>query len=224
LLDVETDVERNTPVRKSNHLLETKTNKDGNEVLKPKLYDARGFYYDGHGLYLQVQEEGQRSWSYRYKQTWRSLGSANVISVDEARATAEKLWKAARRGEDAIALLDNMRATAVGSHTGVSGVSGKTFGEALALYLAAKNSNFSDSNRKRELRRYEFIFNEGLPWFVALPIKAIDQDAKNKAIATFQNKARKDCKLYINAVIRYDETGELKGMKTAAVEHHKPMP
>jgi Arm DNA-binding domain len=212
-------------VRKSNHLLETKTNKDGNEVLKPKLYEDRGFYYDGHGLYLQVQDEGQKSWAYRYKQTWRSLGSANVFSIEEARETAAKLWKAARRGEDAIALLDTLRETA---GAGPAGVTGKTFAEAMAEYLKAKSPYWAASNRDRELRRYEFLFGQ-IPAFVALRLPAINQDAKNKALANWdgQNKKRSDVGYYIGAVLHYAETGQLRGTNkaaAAAVVHHDDMP
>jgi integrase len=212
-------------VRKSDHLLETKTTKAGDVILKAGLYDKRGFYYDGHGLYLQVQDLGQKSWSYRYKQTWRSLGSANVFIIEEARAIAAKLWKAARRGEDAIALLDTMRETAGANPAGVTG---KTFAEAMAIYLKAKSPYYADSNRKRELRRYEFLFDQ-IPWFVALPVKAIDQDAKNKALAHWDGQAKKrsDVGYYINAILHYDATGELRGINkaaTAAVVHHEAMP
>jgi integrase len=209
-------------VRKSDHLLETKTTKAGDVILKAGLYEKRGFYYDGEGLYLQVQDEGQKSWVYRYKQTWRSLGSANVFTIEEAREIAAKLWKAARRGEDAIALLDTMRETA---GAGSKAVGGKTFAEAMAEYLAAKSPYWADSNRVRELRRYEFLFGQ-IPWFVALRLPAIDQAAKNKALAHWngQIKKRSDVGYYIERIIDYAATGNLGKIVTAEVEHHKEMP
>jgi len=82
---------------------------------------------------------------------------------------------------------------------------------AMADYLAAKSPHWAASNRARELRRYEFLFGQ-IPAFVALPVKAIDQESKNKALATWdgQNKKRLDVGYYIGAMIDYAETGKLK--------------
>jgi integrase len=204
-----------------NHRL--KTNKIGDKI-DPALLDQPGFHCDGAGLYLQVarDEEGRAtggaSYVYRHKTKWASIGSANVYSIKEARETAAKLWTAAGRKEDPIALLKTLR----GSPTAVTG---KTFAEAMAEYLAAKSPHWADSNRDRELRRYEFLFGQ-IPAFVALPVKAIDQNAKNAALATWngQTKKRSDVGYYIGAIINYAETGQLRGIKAAAVEHHPEMP
>jgi hypothetical protein len=88
---------------------------------------------------------------------------------------------------------------------------------AMADYLAAKSPHWAASNRARELRRYEFLFGQ-IPAFVALPVKAssvsaaIDQESKNKALATWdgQNKKQLDVGYYIEAIIDYAETGKLK--------------
>jgi integrase len=148
-----------------------------------------------------------------------------VIDKINAGETAAKLWKAARRGEDPIALLETLRETA---GAGPAAVTGKTFATAMAEYLKAKSPYYADSNRVRELRRYEFLFGQ-IPAFVALPIKAIDQDAKNKALAHWdgQNKKRSDVGYYINAILHYAETGQLRGINkaaAAAVVHHPEMP
>jgi hypothetical protein len=91
-----------------------------------------------------------------------------------------------------------------------------------AEYLKIKSPHWQASNRARELRRYEFLFGQ-VPDFVALPVKAIDQDAKNAALATFQNKAREDVGFYIRAIIKYALTGEIN-IKGGTVEHHESMP
>jgi integrase len=92
-------------------------------------------------------------------------------------------------------------------------------------YLAAKSPHWADSNRERELRRYEFLFGQ-IPDFVALRLPAIDQAAKNTALANWdgQNKKRSDVKYYIGAVLNYAETGELRGVKAKAADHHDAMP
>lgn len=158
---------------------------------------------------------------YRYKAGWRSIGSANGYSIREARETAAKLWQAARRGEDPFALLATLRAPKFAEKP-----KGKLFSDALAEYLAAKSPHWAASNRARELRRYEFLFDQ-IPDFTALRLPEIDQDAKNKALATWdgQTKARRDVGFYIEAVIRYAETGKLRVVKVAdEQEHHEAMP
>ncbi|UGA43759.1 integrase family protein [Bradyrhizobium quebecense] len=200
------------------HLLPT--DKTGDNV-HPSLMREPGRHCDGGGLYLEVAAPGQASWMYRYKAGWRSIGSANGYSIREARETAAKLWQAARRGEDPFALLATLRAPKFAEKP-----KGKLFSDALAEYLAAKSPHWAASNRARELRRYEFLFDQ-IPDFTALRLPEIDQDAKNKALATWdgQTKARRDVGFYIEAVIRYAETGKLRVVKVAdEQEHHEAMP
>ena len=89
------------------HLLQT--DKTGEHVADWLMREP-GRHCDGGGLYLEVAEPGQASWMYRYKNQWASLGSANGFCIREAREKASKLWQAARRGEDPIALLKSQRA------------------------------------------------------------------------------------------------------------------
>ena len=53
-------------------------------------------------------------------------------------------------------------------------------------------------------------------------IPAIDQTAKNRALATWndQKKARRDVGFYINAIIRYAETGQLRIPKRGEEQTH----
>jgi hypothetical protein len=196
-----------------NHLLDT--NKAGDK-LDPRYLNTPGRYCDGAGLYVDVAAPGQGSYLFRYKAAYRSLGSANVYSIEEAREKAAKMWQAARHGNDPFALLDHERARPVG----------KTFATAMAEYLKAKSPHWAASNRARELRRYEFLFGQ-IPDFVALPVKAIDQDAKNKALAVWdgQNKKRSDVGYYIGAILAYAETGKLRlAAGSVPVDHHEAMP
>jgi integrase len=199
------------------HLLPT--DKTGDNV-HPSLMREPGKHCDGGGLYLEVAAPGSASWMYRYKNRWGSLGSANGYSIREAREKAAKLWQAARRGEDPFALLATLRAPKAEEKP-----KGKTFETALSEYLKAKSPHWAASNRARELRRHEFLFGQ-IPDFVALPLKGIDQAAKNKALATWdgQEKARRDVGFYIGAVIKYAETGKLRivGGKPEQ-KHHEAM-
>jgi integrase len=203
------------------HLLPTTTDKDGVKQVASWLMREPGRHCDGEGLYLEVAAPGQASWMYRYRNGWRSLGSANGYSIAEARETAAKLWKAAKKGEDPFALMATLRAPKVPEKP-----KGKLFATALAEYLAAKSPHWAASNRARELRRHAFLFDQ-IPDFTALRLPAIDQDAKNKALATWNGteKARRDVGFYIEAIIKYAETGKLRIVKRGQeVEHHEAMP
>jgi len=67
-----------------------------------------GFYGDGNGLYLRVDESGARRWVQRIviqgKRRDIGLGSALLVSLAEAREQALENRKQARKGEDPIAL------------------------------------------------------------------------------------------------------------------------
>jgi integrase len=203
------------------HLLPT--DKTGDNV-HPSLVREPGRHCDGGGLYLEVAAPGQASWMFRHKNGWRSLGSANGYSIREARAKAAVLWQAARRGEDPFALLATLRAPKVPATQ--EKPKGKLFAMALAEYLAAKSPHWAPSNRARETRRYEYLFGQ-IPDFVALRLPAIDQAAKNAALATWngQPKARRDVGFYIEAIIRYAETGKLRVVTVSDEQaHHEAMP
>jgi integrase len=80
------------------------------------------------------------------------------------------------------------------------------------------------SNRDRETNHHKLIFGK-IPAFTALPLSAIDQTAKNAAIATWQPGVRnhRDAGIYIDAIIKFAETGKLHGKPRAEVKHHSAM-
>ena len=59
--------------------------------------------------------------------------------IHEARETAAKLWKAAKKGEDPFALLATLRAAAPKA---TDKPKGKLFADAMAEYLAAKSAHW----------------------------------------------------------------------------------
>jgi integrase len=67
-----------------------------------------GFYNDGHGLHLKVDQSGAKRWVQRIKVQGKrrdiGLGSAALVSLAEARETALEQRKLARAGEDPVAL------------------------------------------------------------------------------------------------------------------------
>jgi integrase len=210
-----------------------KTNKARDQIDRAYL-DVPGKYCDGAGLYLSVarDEESKRlglpihksgaggaSYTFRHKNREASIGSAKVYSIKYARETAAQLWDVACKGGDPFALLKTMRA-------GPAALGGKTFAEAMTEYLDANASRLSASNRDRTRKDYEYQLGQ-VPDFVKLPIKAIDQNAKNAALATWNDRPGIQGKVryYINAILKYAETGKLKDKAGAvAVEHHESLP
>jgi len=185
---------------------------------KPEKYlKTAGTHADGKGLYLRVRAPGQGSWTVKFGTKEKSLGPFDLVSADEARATHHAMRIEKKNGRDPFQLLARALAEPAG----------KTFAEAMTEYLAAKSPHWAASNRARELRRYAYLFDQ-IPDFTAKPIKAIDQATKNKALATWdgQTKARRDVGFYIEAIIRFAETGKLRivGGGSDEVEHHEAMP
>jgi integrase len=80
-----------------------------------------GYHPDGGGLYLLIGPTGARSWVLRYQLRGRrremGLGSATVVTLQEARAAAQAQRRMLATGEDPIANREAAKAT------------GKTFGE-----------------------------------------------------------------------------------------------
>lgn len=65
-----------------------------------------GKYFDGHGLFLKVEASGARRWVQRIvirgKRTEIGLGSASLVTLADARATAVDNRKLARAGGDPL--------------------------------------------------------------------------------------------------------------------------
>jgi integrase len=185
---------------------------------KGKLADlmrTKGKHSDGGGLYLQVAYPGQASWVFRHKERWKSIGPASAYRIDEAREIARNLRKEVVEGRDPFQKLSARRARPVG----------ETFGEWLVKYLDKKQPHWSASNRDRERRDHERIFGE-VPEFTALAIGAIDQAAKADALGKLGKSARRKATSWIEAVIRYAQTGTIiqRGLGDDEVEHHEAMP
>jgi integrase len=180
-----------------------------------RLMRTKGKHPDGGGLYLQVASPGQASWVWRHKETWRSIGPANVYKIDEAREAARGLRKAVKEGRDPFQMLTAGRARPAD----------ESFADALSKYLDKKESHWSSSNRERERRDHERTFGR-IPEFTALPVSAIDQAAKNDAFEKLGKSQRRKAKSWVEAIIRYAKTGVIiqRGPGDDEVEHHEAMP
>ncbi|MXO58164.1 tyrosine-type recombinase/integrase [Altererythrobacter salegens] len=76
-------------------------------AMQVKTIAKRGFYGDGHGLYLKVEASGAKRWVQRLtvngKRRDIGLGSASLVSLAEARERALEQRKVARGGGDPLA-------------------------------------------------------------------------------------------------------------------------
>jgi integrase len=180
-----------------------------------RLMRTKGKHSDGGGLYLQVASAGQASWVWRHKERWKSIGPASVYKIEEAREIARGLRKAAHEGRDPFQMLTAGRARPVGA----------TFADALSKYLDKKEAQWTPSNRVRERRDHERTFGQ-IPEFTALPVSAIDQAAKNDALDKLGKSARRKATSWIEAIVRYAETGIItqRGPGDDEVDHHESMP
>lgn len=80
-----------------------------------------GRHGDGGGLYLAVSETGARKWVFRFtfggKVTEMGLGSADVVSLAEARAKTDGARKCLDRGESPIEQKRQAAKVAIGKPT-----------------------------------------------------------------------------------------------------------
>jgi integrase len=131
----------------------------------------RGLYGDGGGLFLQVSENGAKSWVFRFKKADRlrvmGLGPAHTITLAEARDRARECRKLrldgidpieARRAERAQAKLDAAKAV--------------TFAECADAYITAHKAGWR--NPKHAAQWPATLATYVNPTFGELPVQAID--------------------------------------------------
>ncbi|MBK6703815.1 MAG: DUF4102 domain-containing protein [Caulobacteraceae bacterium] len=110
-----------------------------------KAAAAPAMLHDGGGLYLKAEAAGdgeQRSWLFRYtapatsKRRWMGLGSAEAVSLKDARAAAEKARQQLEAGIDPIDKRKLERAAAA-----VEADHARTFKQAALEYVETKRGN-----------------------------------------------------------------------------------
>jgi hypothetical protein len=110
----------------------------GLNVRQVKTERRTGLFADGHGLYLHVRPN-QRSWVFRCqingKRHDMGLGSAELVTLREARDKVLDLHRIIRDGSDPLASVQARRAARAGA---------VTFGEAAARYIEAHRAEWKD--------------------------------------------------------------------------------
>jgi integrase len=131
----------------------------------------RGMYADGGGLYLQVSENGGRSWIFRFKQNGRArdmgLGSLTSVSLATAREMAAECRRTRLTGVDPIEVRRTDRREAQ-----LAAARSMTFDQCRDAFIEAHKSAWR--NAKHRAQWTNSLATYVGPVFGAMPIQRVD--------------------------------------------------
>ncbi len=131
----------------------------------------RGRYADGGGLYLQVSEQGTKSWLFRFMQGGKArqmgLGAVHTISLPEARDAALKCRKRLLEGTDPIEARNRERTS-----QRVQAASAKTFKECAEEYISSHKAGWR--NAKHAAQWTSTLETYAFPEIGPLPVRDVD--------------------------------------------------
>jgi integrase len=138
-----------------------------------------GWYADGNGLYLKVNESGSRSWVYRYmiagKRRDMGIGPVSLVTLAQARDKALELRRQKFSGVDPLAARDAAKATAA-----LSAAKAMTFKDCAERYIEAHRAGWKSPVHAKQwpstLESYVY------PVFGDLPVDSIDTGLVMKAV------------------------------------------
>jgi integrase len=140
-------------------------------ALRVQRARKRGRYGDGGSLYLQVTEDGHRSWVLRYKrggrERWMGLGPLSLVSLAEARALAVEARKQLHAGTDPLAHRQAERQQAA-----IAAAKSITFNAATAAYLEAHRDEWRNARHAKQWASSLEAY--AAPVIGNLPVQAID--------------------------------------------------
>ncbi|MGE5366323.1 MAG: integrase arm-type DNA-binding domain-containing protein, partial [Betaproteobacteria bacterium] len=126
-----------------------------------------GLYSDGGNLYLQVESATAKSWVFRYTGRYMGLGSAAVVSLQEARDLAHDYRKLRRQGIDP---LETKRAQQ--AQRRLDAAKTITFKQCADAYIAAHRAGWRDAKHIQQWENTLASYAE--PIIGALPVQAVD--------------------------------------------------
>lgn len=139
----------------------------------------RGRYADGGGLYLQISENGAKSWLFRFmlnnKSRQMGLGSLNTFSLSEARCEALECRKLLHEGIDPIEQRKLIRGQALADVT-----KAMTFKACAAKYISSHSAGWK--NVKHSSQWTNTLTTYVYPTFGDLPVQAVDTGLVMKAL------------------------------------------
>jgi hypothetical protein len=141
---------------------------------------APGKYTDGRGLFLHVVTAERRNWLLRYMRTGKEhvmgLGSATVVSLDEAREKAQAARKLLAAGVDPIDARQAEQAAAQAEQA-----KRITFAEAATQYIAAQEAGWRNATHKQQWRNTLGTYAE--PILGVIPMGEIDSNMVLRTLA-----------------------------------------
>jgi integrase len=130
-----------------------------------------GLYGDGGGLYLQVSNNGSKSWLFRFKVAGRSrymgLGSLNTVSLAKARELAGECRRLRLQGVDPIEHRNGARAAAR-----LEAAKGMSFDQCRDAFVAAHKVGWR--NAKHRSQWVNTLSTYASPILGKLPVHSID--------------------------------------------------
>jgi integrase len=120
----------------------------------PRL-TQQGMYPDGGGLYLQVKSATARSWLYRYtingKARWRGLGSAQDLSLADARQQRDRERQSVKNGIDPVEVTKTA-AAAERAAKQAAAIRVKTFAEWVDEYIDDQQGEWRNAKHRQQWR------------------------------------------------------------------------
>jgi integrase len=139
----------------------------------------RGMYADGGGLYLQVSQNGTRSWIFRFKQSGRSrdmgLGSLTAVSLATAREIAADCRRKRSAGLDPIETRKADRREAQ-----LTAARSMTFDQCRDAFIEAHRAGWQ--NAKHRGQWTASLATYVTPVLGSLPIQSVDVGLVMKAL------------------------------------------
>lgn len=137
-------------------------------VRKIEALTEKGWYPDGHGLYLQISSTGSKSWVYRYqtngRQHWHGLGTyTRLNSLIQARNAAAQCKQLRKDGIDPI---QYQRSKVVNPHGSV------TFKDCAEQYITSQMAGWKNSKHIQQWRNS--LNNHAYPVIGSIPVQDID--------------------------------------------------
>jgi integrase len=139
----------------------------------------RGYLNDGGGLYLRIAPGGTKSWVFRFRVEGRlremGIGSADTLSLVEAREKARECRKLRLDGKDPIEVRKSDRQRAR-----LEAARAMTFRECAEAYIAAHHDSWK--NAKHAAQWPSTLKTYAYPIFGDLPVQSVDVDLIIKVI------------------------------------------
>jgi len=156
-----------------------------------KTVTEKGRYPDGNGLYLQVTDNGAKSWLYLYRLDGRrremGLGSVQAVTLAMAREKALKCAQQRHDGLDPIEEREKAR-----NEVAVAKAKQRTFKDCAEEYIKVKSPEWKNPKHFQQwgntLKTYVY------PVFGDLPVQEVDTDLISRVLSPIWNEKTETAK------------------------------